>query len=301
MVTLEFRMAAVDPNLAVAAHLDPKLNPNLKRGLVQVGPSTDWTAKLDMTGLTSSTKYVFSFSDGTRVSDVGTTRTAPAADEDVKEFKYAVFSCSNFPNGYFHAYDVASTIEDLDVWFHVGDFIYEYKYAFSTPGPRIDPILPKWEIVDLQDYRLRYASYIHGDQGLRQLRRAAPTIATWDDHETTNNAWVYGAQNHQPICPANRTSPVKEIDAARCDQDEGDSGVRFQKAFQAYMEWIPVRYQTGSMGQIDTGSFTQVIQWGNLATIVTFDTRISYRSEDPTVGSTRECSKMNGAMCRDGI
>jgi alkaline phosphatase D len=82
------------------------------------------------------------------------------------------------------------------------------------------------------------------------------------------------------------------MDAASCDQDEGDSGVRFRQAFQAYMEWIPVRHQVGSMGQIDTGSFTQVIQWGKLATIVTFDTRISYRSEDPTVGvgTDRKCS-----------
>lgn len=94
-----------------------------------------------------------------------------------------------------------------------------------------------------------------------------------------------GAQNHQPVCPANRTSPPEDIAAANCDRDEGDSGVRFNQAFQAYMEWMPVRYQPGSMGQIDLGSFTQIIQWGDLATFITLDTRISYRSQDPTVGS----------------
>lgn len=30
---------------------------------------------------------------------------------------YAVFSCAHFANGYFHAYDVASTIKDLDFWY----------------------------------------------------------------------------------------------------------------------------------------------------------------------------------------
>jgi alkaline phosphatase D len=36
---------------------------------------------------------------------------------------YAVFSCSHFSNGYFHAYDAASTIENLDFWLHVGDYV----------------------------------------------------------------------------------------------------------------------------------------------------------------------------------
>lgn len=111
-------------------------------------------------------------------------------------------------------------------------------------------------------------------------------MASWDDHETTNNSWEFGAENHQPICPANRTSSPEEISQARCDRDEGDSGIRFQNAFQAYMEWLPIRYNDGSMGQIE-GSFTQTIQWGDLATIIAFDTRTSFRSEDPTVGSGR--------------
>lgn len=45
---------------------------------------------------------------------------------------------------------------------------------------------PQWEIVELNDYRRRYALY-HTDHGLQQLRARAPMIATWDDHEITNN------------------------------------------------------------------------------------------------------------------
>ena len=76
--------------------------------------------------LQSNTNYVFAFTDGTVVSDVGQTRTAPAKDENVEEMTYAFFSCAHFSNGYFHSYDVASTIKNLDFWVHVGDYIYEY-------------------------------------------------------------------------------------------------------------------------------------------------------------------------------
>ena len=41
------------------------------------------------------------------------------------------------------------------------------------------------------------------------------------------------------------------------------------------------------MGVIDTTSITQVIEWGKLATFVGFDTRISHRSKDPTLGSCK--------------
>lgn len=145
-VKLEFRIAPVDEDLKpIEDHLDPGKNPALRRGTVDVVPESDWVAKIDVTGLQSNTQYVYAFTDGTQSSDVGLTRTAPGPQDQVSELRYAVFSCSNFPNGYFHAYDIASTIENLDLWFHVGDYLYEYGYAFRSPGPRIDPIMPIWE------------------------------------------------------------------------------------------------------------------------------------------------------------
>ena len=146
VVTLEFRFAPVNPDLdPIEAHLDPAQNPDLRRGYVTVQSESDWIAKIDVTGLASGTSYVFAFTDGTRASEVGLTKTAPGPEDDVTELRYAVFSCSNFPNGYFHAYDIASTIDNLDLWIHTGDYLYEYGYAFSDPGPRIDPIMPIWE------------------------------------------------------------------------------------------------------------------------------------------------------------
>lgn len=115
-VEIEFRMAEVDPKLRFEAHLDPELNPDLKYGKVIATYEHDWIVKLDMQGLKPSTQYVYAFTDGKTSSDVGLTKTAPCHDCAVDYVTYCVFSCSNFPNGYFHAYDVCSSIKDLDLW-----------------------------------------------------------------------------------------------------------------------------------------------------------------------------------------
>jgi alkaline phosphatase D len=122
-VTLELRISPIVPTLPVSSHLDPSLNPSLRRVNVEVTSASDWVAKIDVTQLPSGTNFIFAFSDGTRVSDVGQTKTAPPLDADTSQLIYAVFSCSNFPIGYFHPYDVGSTIKDLDFWMHVGDYV----------------------------------------------------------------------------------------------------------------------------------------------------------------------------------
>ncbi|KAL7557103.1 hypothetical protein ACA910_002509 [Epithemia clementina (nom. ined.)] len=179
VVTLEFRMAKVDPNLTLEYHLDPIQNPDLKRGLVTVTAATDFVAKLDVTGLESYTQYVYVFltNDGSIVSDIGLTKTAPSMSDNVTEMTYATFSCSKFDNGYFHAYDIASTITDLDMWIHVGDYVYEYAlwdtYAKDATD-RNTTLLPEWEQVTLQDHRNRHLTYLE-DEGLLNLRYVATT------------------------------------------------------------------------------------------------------------------------------
>jgi hypothetical protein len=97
-----------------------------------------------------------------------------------------------------------------------------------------------------------------------------------------------GAQNHQPVCSANSTSPNGEKASANCDRDEGTATDRFNAAAQAYLEYLPLRTAPGSMGVVTIGTITQVIEWGKLATIVLFDTRITARSKDPTLKSASE-------------
>jgi alkaline phosphatase D len=124
VVELELRVAKVNADLAVEDHLDPSKNEKVMRALITVTAEHDWIAKVDMTGLEAGVSYVYGFlgPDG-EASRVGLTKTAPAFDADVEQVQYAVFSCSHFSNGYFHAYDIASTLTELDFWIHVGDYV----------------------------------------------------------------------------------------------------------------------------------------------------------------------------------
>lgn len=122
-VTLELRIAKIDSSIPVDAHLTPGENPDLRRATVVVTSDSDWVAKIDMTGLDPATAYVFAFTDGTVSSDVGYTKTAPADGAPTDQMTYAAFSCAAFGNGWFHPYDIASTIKDLDFWVHLGDYV----------------------------------------------------------------------------------------------------------------------------------------------------------------------------------
>ena len=91
--------------------------------------------------------------------------------------------------------------EDLDVVFHLGDYLYEYAVN-AVGGARnyTDRTLPAHfnrETITLEDYRLRYALY-KCDPDLRAAHAAHPFVVTWDDHETENNYADDIAENDVP-------------------------------------------------------------------------------------------------------
>lgn len=45
---------------------------------------------------------------------MGRTKTSPDHDDDVSSIGLAVFSCSNYPNGYFNAYGNAARKDNVD-------------------------------------------------------------------------------------------------------------------------------------------------------------------------------------------
>lgn len=107
-----------------------------------------------------------------------------------------------------------------------------------------------------------------------------------NDSHGDGNPETSGAENHQETCPANRTSPDEDKAASNCDRDEGSIVVRLNNAAKAYMEWMPIRKGPfDSMGFVET-DLTQVVEWGNLATFVLIDTRVTERSAGPTGEST---------------
>jgi alkaline phosphatase D len=223
----------------------------LRRGRVLTSAGRDYTVKADVMGLPAGATLYYRFLAGSLVSPVGRTRTVPTGA--VNQLKLAVFSCSNYPAGYFHAYREASKLEDVFASVHLGDYIYEYGregYASESAASMGREVNPAGEIVALSDYRQRYAQY-RTDPDLQALHAAMPMIAVWDDHEITNDAWKDGAENHQPAT-------------------EGDYALRRAAAVRAYHEWMPTRV----IDQARPDRLYRSFGFGDLVSLHMLDTRL---------------------------
>ncbi|WP_445190830.1 alkaline phosphatase D family protein [Sphingomonas sp. Tas61C01] len=222
-------------------------------GVQQTGPWRDHTAKVTVGGLRGGRDYHYRFvaPDGS-FSPVGRTRTLP---DDAKAWRAAVFSCSNLGFGMFNAYAHAAARDDFDCAIHLGDYLYEYgpgKYPLAKDAMAAREPLPAHEIVALADYRLRYASY-RADPDLQALHRRLPMIVQWDDHESANDSWEGGAENHDPAT-------------------EGSWNARRDAAMQAYREWMPVSDEPWKAYDI-----------GRLATLFRTETRLLGRTRQPDI------------------
>lgn len=232
---------------------DPAMNRVVQRGLTYTNPGFDYTVKVDVTRLNPGVTYYYQFSVRGALSPVGRTRTLPLGAVD--RFRAAVCSCSNFPYGFFNAYRMIANRADLDCVIHLGDYIYEYGNAQYGDGTRINRVpAPDREITTLADYRQRYAQY-RSDPDLQEAHRQHPWIVVWDDHESANDAWAEGAQNHTPA-------------------SEGDWNVRRAVATQAWFEWLPVR-ENPFLDSLIYRTF----RIGGLADLIMLDTRLAGRSQ----------------------
>lgn len=92
---------------------------------------------------------------------------------------------------------MSTRAELFDATLFLGAYIYEYasgSYAGNGPVRLHDPA---HELRTLNFYRRRYARY-RTDADLQAAHAALPWIVVWDDHETANNSWANGAENHDP-------------------------------------------------------------------------------------------------------
>ena len=194
---------------------------------LQTSSLSDYTVKYDFLAkqyCDSDRGFFYRFRAGSSISEIGKSKTFSKNTESVK---IGVFSCSNFPAGYFNAYQAAAEKNDLDLWLHLGDYLYEYPmggYATDNAEKLGRTPSPTHEMITLSDYRLRHAQY-KLDHGSKALHKHAPLIAVWDDHEFSNDAWKRGAENHSE------------------DGSEGDFYARRSAAIKAYYEWMPIREQ----------------------------------------------------------
>ena len=85
-------------------------------GKAYTSSDIDYTVKVEVKSLQAFTWYYYQFTvcDSNVKSMVGRTKTAPGPDQDVDSIGVAVFSCSNFPTGYFNAYGNCARKDKVD-------------------------------------------------------------------------------------------------------------------------------------------------------------------------------------------
>ena len=235
---------------------DPDFNSIVATGSTSAQASRDYCVKVIAENLEAGQEYFYRFRAGEAVSQIGRTRTLPKGRTD--QLRFAVVSCANWQHGYFNTYDAIAKraeTQPYDALIHLGDYYYEYG-ALETPRLPDRIHEPAHEIIELNDYRQRHAQY-RTDAALQSATAKMPLIAVWDDHETTNDSWTGGAENHQP------------------DQ-EGDWGERQQAALRAYYEWMPIREPRP--GRVRSDIYRN-FRFGDLANLTCVETRLTARAE----------------------
>lgn len=212
-------------------------------GTVMAVPGWGHSVHVEVQGLKPGRHYFYRFIAGDVTSPVGRTRTAPAAGAAVDRLRVAFASCQQYEAGYYSAYR-HMLADDPDLILFLGDYIYEMNPSNRGVRQHLNP-----EPVDLDGYRIRYATYKR-DPLLQAAHHAAPWVTTWDDHEVQDN---YTGDH---------------------DKFHGDP-VAFHRrraaAYQAYYEHLPLR---PSARPVD-GSMRlyRAIEWGNLAQFQVIDDR----------------------------
>jgi alkaline phosphatase D len=234
-------------------------NPDFSGAVKKGGTRTNdgGTVKVDVTGLKPGRDYWYRFHDGAgSASQIGRTRTLPSGP--TADVVLAVASCALWPGGFYNAYEAIANLPRVDAVVHLGDYIYEYGqdgYGGDI-GAKLGRLLdPPHEILTLADYRRRHAQ-AKSDPKLQAAHARAPWIVVWDDHETANDSWMGGAENHTPAT-------------------EGGWDDRKAAALRAWYEWMPIREAAPGKG---FEAINRSFQFGDLASLIMVETRLTARA-----------------------
>jgi alkaline phosphatase D len=253
-VILWTRVTSAEASVEVSWEIatDVAMKNLVKKGSFTTSAARDYTVKVDATDLAAGTTHYYRFVALGETSRIGRTKTAPSADVD--RLRFGVVSCASYAHGYFHGYADLAEALDLDAILHLGDYIYEYGSPATTSYGNVRKYEPINECITLADYRTRHALYKR-DDALMAIHRQHPFVCIWDDHETANNSWKDGAQNH--------------------DANEGSWPERRRAGEQAYSEWMPIRDQAD-------GRIFRRLAYGGLVDLFMLDTRLWGRDEQVT-------------------
>jgi len=89
---------------------------------------------------------------------------------------------------------------------------------------------------------------------LRFAHQQQTFISIWDDHESSNDSYKDGAENHQP--------------------NEGDWETRKNIAKKVYFEWMPIR-------DASANTIYRKISYGSMLDLIMLDTRLEGRAKPP--------------------
>ena len=315
-VVLWTRVLPEDPAIDTVALLleaarDPAFSEVVARREITAERTWDFTVRVFLNGLEPDRHYYYRFTapDG-RVSTVGRTCTAPAADS-AAELRLAVVSCQHYETGYFHAYrrlldDDARAAQDgkLHIVLHVGDFIYtdvvaeDFKAAAGEfPIVRRVGRLPSGGAVGqrgrrfpqtVEDYRHLYRVYL-ADRDLQAARAAWPFVCTWDDHELVNDIWQSFVANRglQTQKVDSNQAWFEYVPAALSQAPAGPAGrnpardfrpVSVRDAPPANLDEDYLSHEPNNLAAIDSLTLYRTLPWGRMADIVIVDGR-TYRGE----------------------
>lgn len=242
---------------------DDKLSKVVKRGRATATAEWAHSVHVEVNGLEPDRWYWYQFRAGDHLSPIGRTRTLPKPGAKADQLRFAFACCQNYEVGYFTAYK-AMARQDLDVVFHLGDYLYEAAPIKDRPRLHVSP-----ELTTLQDYRDRYAQYAT-DPDLQAARAAFPWIVTPDDHEVANNYASFTSAKNDPVEVFSR---------------------RRAAAYHAYYEHQPLRASS-----VPKDAFIQLyrqFQYGDLAAFYVLDTR-QYRSD-------QACDDGTKALCEAAV
>jgi alkaline phosphatase D len=245
-------MNIVEVNWEIAG--DARFQNIVHKGTALARPELGHSVHVEVAGLEPARDYFYRFHAGDEVSQIGRTRTAPAAGASVDRLRFGVCGCQHYEDGYFTAFRRIAE-EQFDFVFHTGDYIYEGGYD-GPPNDQRSRRHNGAELHTLEDYRNRYALY-KTDRDLIAAHASTPWILTWDDHEVANNYAGDFDQNNTPAALF---------------------VLRRAAAYQAYYEAMPLRASA-----IPSGSHMRIYRrllFGSLIDLSVLDTR-QWRSDQP--------------------
>lgn len=221
----------------------------------------DYTIKVEAKGLSPYTTYYYQFNvcDSAKKSPIGRTKTSPDEDDDTTQLGLAIFSCSNYPNGYFNAYGNAARRDKVDYFVHLGDYIYETSSGVLGRDARATD--PSRTIFTLYDYRTRIAQH-RTDLDLSLAHQNFAWVTTWDDHEVSNNGYRDGS------------SAVNNTENSFIQNGGVSVDQRKMNAVRAYFEWMPIR----QVNLDDNLRIWRNFRMGKLFDLIVLDTRNYDRS-----------------------